>query len=123
MTPMTDERLREIEERCEKATKGPWTWDPDFGVTPAKYEYEARTSRNIVEIDSGFYPPWGGDGPFIAHSRTDVPDLLAEVRALRKVAKAGLDCWHYYGGDQHSGPIKRMRAALEDAGWLEREGG
>lgn len=81
--PLSEERLCEIEARAKAATPGPWVWEEGLGITCAEYERNSHTSTNIVEIDSGVYPPWGADGPFIAHSRADIPDLIAECRRLR----------------------------------------
>jgi hypothetical protein len=77
---MTDDRLKEIKERLEKATPGKW-----------------RADRNTVD----FGPPTGSpfavlhsdadpsnttnDADFIAHSREDIPYLLAEIERLKQL--------------------------------------
>lgn len=66
--------LDAIAARADTATPGPWTW----------LEGEIRGG-----YDTGIQRPWvadsddDSDGEFIAHARTDVPALLAEVRRLR----------------------------------------
>lgn len=34
------------------------------------------------------------------------------ISLLLEVVEAAKDCEAYYGGDEHSGPIKRLKAAL-----------
>ena len=98
---MTPERLAEIKARCETATPGPWV-------------HEVTSDVQRVGPCAGFEDPYDGGGPrvvttviqawrkepgrledlrFIAHARTDVPDLVAEVERLRAalVAKAAID--------------------------------
>ena len=57
---MDAERIAEIRERCDKASEGPWV--------------------ECSLVVHGLRPC---DAKFIAHSRQDVPDLLAEVERLR----------------------------------------
>ena len=98
---MTPERLAGIKARCETATPGPWV-------------HEVTSDDQRVGPCAGHEDPWDGGGPivrapvvrawrkdpgmlqdfaFIAHARTDVPDLVAEVERLRAalVAKAAID--------------------------------
>jgi hypothetical protein len=82
-----DARIAQIQERAEKATKGPWVAKPgDFGnedrcggiaVEGAKSFYD-----EIVTTDSGYYGPKWPDAEFIAHAREDIPYLLDHVAAL-----------------------------------------
>ena len=86
MTPM---ELAEIEARANAATPGPW----EVGVL--RRECDHPTTNQFTEERSVF-PPLGESGPvalaaegehengaFIAHARTDVPALIAEVKRLR----------------------------------------
>lgn len=110
---MTDEQLKAIEERAAKATPGPWCWTGNmtcqqiwlarrhawgdivmdfvrWGMQRAMPRFntdgilekaklvrpQAHNAWMISDID---HP----DAQFIAHSRKDVDDLLAEVRRLR----------------------------------------
>jgi len=87
--------LDEIEARANAATPGPWTYHdgcgyvevPPYGAIEFKPGWErsvhflARVHNNHVEGEDGL----GFDGAFIAHARTDVPALVAEVRRLRKL--------------------------------------
>ena len=77
---LSDERLAEIRERAEKATKGPWHHhitgthdDPDYSIT----------QTNHVTRDVWTIPHKLDDIPFIANARQDIPDLLAEIDRLR----------------------------------------
>jgi len=80
---MTPEELKEIDERADKATPGPWTTE-----TPKKDEdgwtqgvSVASTGRGsiIYSLTEGGAFPYN-DRYFIAHARTDIPALLAHIR-------------------------------------------
>ena len=82
---MTDERrkimdtkyLEEIKARHEAATPGPWELSRDAGI------YIDRDEDYCI-CGIGNEP----DAEFIAHSRTDIPALLAEVERLQKAITA-----------------------------------
>lgn len=78
------ERLDEVEARAEAATDGPWVnYSPNPKVIREQAIYsewledipEAKSS----EIAALMTPP---DAEFIAHARTDLPDLLAVVKRV-----------------------------------------
>jgi hypothetical protein len=77
---MTPEELKEIEERCNKATPGPWQTLPPDDTTPLWY-----ISRKPGEAE-GFYISclFNGkdDALFVAHSREDIPALLSYIKEL-----------------------------------------
>jgi len=89
---MTEDELLEIEIRVNKATQGPWRADvslPDdvviWGSRPTH-----DNSDFVGNIGAGRVAEVGvafdidvGNARFIASARTDVPKLIAEVRALR----------------------------------------
>ena len=76
--PMTPERLAEIEARAEAATEGPWeAWDRGIG-----FEVHVNAECLNSEFRETFRQ---ADAEFIAAARTDVPDLLAEVRRLHQI--------------------------------------
>lgn len=89
---MTLERLKEIRERAEKATRGPWrvdTWpcgskgSPPLAQTWAS-DVRAKSGEILCFQDTDWTkPPDHPDAAFIAHARSDVPDLLEEVERLR----------------------------------------
>lgn len=66
--------LKEIKERAEAATKGPWRHFHKRSVT-IPHEYAGR----IVEQDWETFHKYEGyldDAEFIAHARTDIPRLV-----------------------------------------------
>jgi hypothetical protein len=89
--------LDAIENRAKAATAGPWAWEATsrddnawcLGVTDPACEgqIEEREDEELPEVVE-FIAESGTDGTyadaaFIAHARTDVPALVAEVRRLR----------------------------------------
>src|SRR5436189_3143142 len=99
---MTAAELDEIEKREKAATAGPWTrkpltsWNED--VKHENHNWNLIEGAETAEgYDYGMNgsdktKPWGGqwrnepryialpDAEFIAHARTDIPQLVAEVR-------------------------------------------
>ena len=87
---LTPERLWEIKERCERATPGPW-------IINLEHQREMLSGRRILPAIEGpngvmvaplLAPRYSNahisrnDAEFIAHSREDVPALVAEVERL-----------------------------------------
>lgn len=102
--PMDPKRLAEIRTRVDAATPGPWRGDtgqhpPYPQVIRAPVPVNAMT--DVVATVTRFQ----GDQAFIAHTRTDIPDLLAEVERLR--------------GPPHRSSIQRLARHLAAAA-LER---
>jgi len=93
MYELSDDDLKEMERRIEAASPGPWVSfiedrdhysGDDFirigeaaSGEPDMYVSRARTS--------GLVPASAGDLDFIAHSRQDIPTLLAEVARLKRL--------------------------------------
>jgi hypothetical protein len=77
MNGMTEQEIREIEEREKAATLGPWraVWTGD---TVKSHRVYAEWTGNIA---CGISPKTG-NAEFIAHAREDVPRLTNEVRQL-----------------------------------------
>ncbi len=123
--------LDAIEARAEAATPGPWT----ARLRDDMWEINDGSGSNFVSIVESCWLPddcdagqYGGipdvdDARFIAHARTDVPALVAELRVAREVveaAQANADTWdeHY-----HQRPVDRnlvgalaaYRAVVEEA--------
>ena len=80
--PMTTERLDEIEARANAATQGPWEWHPYMGsgATLAKPNHHFHEVNILKTTDD--WPPVAADAEFIAAARTDVPQLVAALRAV-----------------------------------------
>jgi len=82
--PLTDVELAEIEARANAATPGPW--ELCQSETHCHVVYPDDT--HVGGVDGEHW--WPADAEFVAHARTDIPRLLAEVRALRKeLARTG----------------------------------
>ncbi len=87
--------LDAIEARAEAATPGPWIGSSvpsgrKYGVISVKdYGEWTRSGGRPLAVLLGI-PTHGRhpDTQFIAHARTDVPALVAELRAAREVVKA-----------------------------------
>ena len=79
--PMSEERLQEIEVRCDKATPN---WEHKSQINTA----DACTEHYVLAQS---VPMFGRevDCDFAAHSRTDIPDLILEIRRLKE-ENAGL---------------------------------
>jgi hypothetical protein len=77
MTPLTPERLAEIEKRCNAATAGPWERNEAY---PTQLHSSTKHAGSLVVIINGMNFP--RDVDFVLHSRTDIPDLLSEIKRL-----------------------------------------
>lgn len=85
MIPLS--RLREMRERAEKATKGPWKANGKETIEAGcrclscwiHLDGEWAVSNELDELAEA-------DAEFIASSRTDLPALLDEVERLRAMA-------------------------------------
>ena len=111
---LTDEDLKEIRERAEKATDGPWQWEPVHPREPEEvlYQHVRAGATAVCETShfEHFLAPTAEDEDafirgrkgkseethFIAHARTDIPRLLDEVERLR-AELAPVDCPHCDG--------------------------
>jgi hypothetical protein len=74
--------LDAIEARAEAAAPGPWR-EPKNGLGLGWTIFPKNSKGwSIATCDSGT------DADFIAHARTDIPALVAELRAAREVVEA-----------------------------------
>jgi hypothetical protein len=77
---------REIAERCERATSGPWR-------STSLHQYDQLRIRVVHTDDAGTWSLFeltsfeqnAADADFIAHARTDIPALLAALRHERQL--------------------------------------
>lgn len=103
---LTEQELAEIEARANKATTGPWydhnvdddlcmnAWcvstsprEPEMGVLSTQEDYGAVVAITLLQaprLACVADRKWDNNAEFIAHARTDIPRLIAEVRDLRK---------------------------------------
>jgi hypothetical protein len=78
--------LEAIKARADAATPGPWF--TEYGYKLAKVMTKTAKGHGRVMLAQDWIPRQGVDGPlqddaeFIAHARTDIPLLLAEVERL-----------------------------------------
>lgn len=77
---MTKLDLEAIKARCKVATPGPWYTSADDSNKIPKVFYEDLHLRKRRALAYGLS---NDDQEFIAHARTDVPALVAEVEILR----------------------------------------
>jgi len=131
---MTEDELSKIEARANAATPGPWTFLPDqrlerrgLGILGPSFERVA-----LMPEPAGAHPV---DALFVAHARTDVPALVAEVRRLRLALHIAVDGWEIAAttipGDDRAESRERerlrgmlggaSRAELEDAAGVRRD--
>jgi hypothetical protein len=78
---MSDEELDLIEARIRAATAGPWASFVE-GRDHTSGSSFIRTPASDIELSGAT----ASDQDFIAHARDDVPNLLREVRRLRRRA-------------------------------------
>lgn len=86
---MSDHELAAIKVRAEAATPGPWDVEPDDGGADWHGFATKASIRTAGWSDGAGWCKYGfdaADATFIAHARTDVPALLAEVERLRGAA-------------------------------------
>lgn len=76
-------RLTEIEARANAATEGPW-----MGIRCPDGFLGRVIGGNGFGVAEDF--PDDADAEFIAHSRTDVPDMAAALQAVLKLHKLQL---------------------------------
>jgi hypothetical protein len=105
--PISDQRLKEMKERTQKATTGPWEHfsipfdDEGEGIAEelvrTSWVHGQAKDRVLIvgqwvgiQTYQGQNPSHGiwcedHDAEFIAHARTDIGDLIAEVERLKKL--------------------------------------
>jgi hypothetical protein len=102
---MTEQDLAAIEARANAATAGPWE---------ATHQYYACWSLDGPEANGPDMMP-EGDATFIANARTDVPALVAELKAYRRaLLDACGDLAGQAGGTAESWAAKLVADARAD---------
>ena len=80
---LTQEQLKEIEERCNKATPGPWTIRISSGEIASIETLDGSSEKSVIDADSdGVLVISHEDLAFILAARQDIPLLLEEIRFL-----------------------------------------
>jgi hypothetical protein len=127
---MTEQELAAIEARANAATAGPWHWvdgetDKPFGADEIGPRGSLRTVwEEPAEYAGGTLPEFildaedigrTVDATFIAHARTDIPALVAELKAYRRaLLDACGDLAGQAGGTAESWAAKLVAAARAD---------
>lgn len=89
MKRLSNEELKAIRERAEKATEGKWYYEIDGDLYSEKtrerdvYPYLTAESIPYINVSKE-------DAAFIVHAREDIPKLLAEIERLRSEVANGL---------------------------------
>ncbi len=117
---MTTQELEAIKARCEAATPGPWEFYE--GGTYVMRLVEETNHLVTCVCDVLLDPEVRGkrprgtssaNGAFIAHARTDVPALVAEVERLRTL----FDAFERYGQtEKQHHKVREALAALRGEG-------
>jgi hypothetical protein len=81
MERLTEERLMEIEARCDNATKGPWHTVPRRD-NAGSLIYDSIADSEHVAVADIWSHRGENDAEFIAHAREDIPRLLKDLREL-----------------------------------------
>lgn len=76
---MTESELNEIEERCNKSTKGPWKSMIE-GRDHTSGSSFIMTGGEDIYIDN---PLFDNNQDFTANAKQDIPNLIAEIRKLK----------------------------------------
>lgn len=109
---MESEELAEIEARANAATPGPWETHVTYCVITLRYGDDGYL---VADCGASESPDCcEGNAPFIAHARTDVPALVAEVRRLTAEVErleAMVPRWVNVGTDR---AVWRLRVAGQD---------
>ena len=83
---MDDERLEELQRLADGATAGPWQSFVE-GRDHTSGDSFIRTAGDPADIylsTYGPYPKHAADQDFISASRVAIPELIAEIRRLRR---------------------------------------
>lgn len=75
---MTDNEIKQIEDRCNKATSGPWVSYIEGRDHESGSDF-IMTAGNDIELTGAT----ADDQDFIAHARQDIPDLINEIYSLK----------------------------------------
>ncbi len=89
--------LEAVKGRLDRATEGPWYWEfihPGYLLmqgTPAEAEWvvlDAQVEKGGNDASIVFAGN-KGDKDFIAHARTDIPNLIMEIERLQHALNKG----------------------------------
>lgn len=91
--PMTEQQLQKIEARVRAASPGPWEKDRACGGWPVVVNEDGKSFIASFKASYSNQDREDANAELTAHSRQDLPALLAEVRRLREALR-GLPTGH-----------------------------
>lgn len=91
-------------ERAEGAAEGPWR------VTPYEYGFRILEVNGCSDWLKLIYE---GDAEFIAHARTDVPELSRRLKHACMVLRANAVYWKNAGADDSFYALNKLAENLE----------
>jgi hypothetical protein len=84
-TNLSDDELKLIQMRCEKATTGPWISYLEGRDHNSGSNFIMTGDKNNRGEDIELIGATIADQEFIAHARQDIPKLINEIRRLKKL--------------------------------------
>ena len=85
MMKMDNKKLKEIEDRCNAATLGPWVSYIEGRDHSSGSNFIMTGSKETRAEDIELTGATVADQDFIAHARQDIPQLLKEIRILKNM--------------------------------------
>ena len=86
------DRLDEIQARADAATDGPWAWEPTSPTMSGECWNLRVAGKPGIRFSVTEYQHGPDNAEFIAHARTDVPALVAALRAVLDLHVGVVDC-------------------------------
>lgn len=123
------DRIGEIKERCEKATKGPWSlwtscsWRRIGSEDPESYGTVIEPTIQHSDNHPDLYFRNKVDADFVIHSRSDIPYLLAKLSQAEKEfseARAETERWKEGVAWLAECVIRDRNGTPDQQGWIKR---
>jgi hypothetical protein len=107
---LTDEELAAMQVRADAATPGPWrSWiegrDHWGGDTFIQMSGVAERASDLYLLFDRAHAAYEADHDFIAHARTDVPRLIAALRAIRAEVERLREALDFYANPENWEPV------------------
>lgn len=120
---MTRPDIEAIKARADAATEGPWVWHGEDDFQPMRLDSAEQIVLSCDFSMSGYgtrIDVWIEletleDRAFIAHARTDIPDLLAYVAELSKERDDDVSAAYLLGKSDAHDRIVALEAQLADS--------
>lgn len=82
---MDEERIREIEKRCQEATDGPWVSYVEGRDHTSGSNFIMTGKEESRGADIELRGATVADQDFVAHARQDIPFLLGVIARMKKI--------------------------------------